>query len=132
MAEEARIFHFHSDAVADDTFQLASMTGEERMSSPYSFELDLVSKKADVPLDKMLTSKAWLAIRQSVPVSGGKRGTRLYKMHGILSSFEVLEKVQEMIRYRAVVVPRLWKCSLTTQCRVFQDVDVKDLITKVL
>jgi type VI secretion system secreted protein VgrG len=132
MAEETRMFHFHSDAVADDTFQVASITGVESLSTPYSFEFDLVSKKADVPLDKILTSKAHLAIRQSIPVSGGKHGTRLYKMHGIVSTFEVLEKVHDWIKYRAILVPRLWKCSLTTQCRVFQDADIKDLIKQVL
>ena len=132
MPDETRIFHFHSDAVADDTFQIAAMKGIEEVSDPYRFEIDLVSAKADVPLDKMLTSKAWIAIRQSVPVSGGKRGTRIYKMHGILSDFEVLEKIHETIKYRATLVPRLWKCTLTTQSRVFQDVDIKDLIKQVL
>jgi type VI secretion system secreted protein VgrG len=80
----------------------------------------------------MLTNPAWIDIRQSVPVSGGKQGTRHYKLHGIVSTFEVLEKVQDYIKYRAVLVPRLWKCTLTTQCRVFQDMDIKDLIKAVL
>jgi len=132
MPEEARIFHFHSEAVGDDTFQISALQGGEAISTPYQIQLDLVSKKADVPLDKMLTNKAWIAIRQSVPVSGGKRGTRVYKLHGLLSSFEVLEKVHDMVKYRAVLVPRLWKCSLTTQSRVFQDADIKDLIKLVL
>jgi type VI secretion system secreted protein VgrG len=132
MPEESRIFHFHTEAVADDTFQLSGLEGVEGMSHPYEFTFDLVSKKIDVPLDKMLTSKAWIAIRQSVPVSGGKRGTRLYKLHGIVSEFEVLEKVHELVRYRGTLVPRLWNCGLTTQSRVFQDVDIKDLIKKVL
>jgi type VI secretion system secreted protein VgrG len=132
MSVESRLFHFHSDAVPDDAFQLSGMKGEEELSQPYSFVLDLMSKKADVPLDKILKEKAWLAVRQSIPVSGGKRGTRVYKIHGIVSDFEVLEKVQDWVKYRAVLVPRLWKCSLTTQSRVFQDADIKDLIKKVL
>jgi type VI secretion system secreted protein VgrG len=132
MAEESRIFDFHTEAVPENTFQLAGMKGEERLSEPYQFELDLVSKKADVNMEKVLKEKAWLHIRQSIPVSGGKRGTRIYKIHGIVSEFEVLEKVQDWIKYRAVLVPRLWKCTLTTQSRVFQDVDIKDLIKKVL
>jgi type VI secretion system secreted protein VgrG len=132
MPDETRIFHFHSEAVGDDTFQLSGMKGVEEISTPYEFEIDLLSKKADVPLDKMLTSQAWIAIRQSVPVSGGKRGTRIYKIHGILSGFEVLEQVHEWVRYRAILVPRLWKCTLTTQSRVFQDVDIKDMIKQVL
>ncbi|HEV3028127.1 MAG TPA: type VI secretion system tip protein VgrG, partial [Planctomycetota bacterium] len=132
MPEETRIFHFHSDAVGDDTFQVSALTGEEEISSPYQFELDLLSKKVDVPLDKMLNNPGWIAIRQSVPLSGGKRGTRILKIHGLLSSFEVLEKVNDFVKYHAVLVPRLWKCSLVTQCRVFQDMTVPEVIKKVL
>src|SRR5579864_3123670 len=132
MPEESRIFHFHSEAVADDTFQIREFRGREALSEPYQFEIDLVSKKADVPLDKMLTSKAWVAIRQSVPISGGKRGTRIYKIQGIISCFEVLEQVHEWVRYRAVLNPRLWKFSLTSQSRVFQDMNVEDLVKAVL
>jgi type VI secretion system secreted protein VgrG len=132
MPDETRIFHFHSEAVGDDTFQLGGLQGVETMSRPYEITFDLISKKTDVPLDKMLTSKAWIAIRQSVPVSGGKRGTRLYKLHGIVSEFEVLEKVHDLVKYRGTLVPRLWNCGLTTQSRVFQDVDIKDLIKQVL
>ena len=132
MPDETRIFHFHSDATADDVFQISSMTGEESLSHPYRFDLDLMSKKADVPLDKMLNNKAWIAIRQSVPLSGGKRGTRLFKIHGMLSSFEVLEKVNDYIKYRATLVPRVWKCSLVTQCKVFQEMSIPEVVKKVL
>lgn len=132
MADETRIFHFHSDAVADDTFQVAGMKGLEEFSAPYQFELDLLSKKVDVPLDKMLTTKAWIAVRQAVPVSGGKQGTKINKIQGIVSTFEVLEKIEDYVKYRAVLVPRVWKCSLTTQSRVFQKVTIKDIIQEVL
>ena len=132
MADETRIFHFHSDAYADDTFQIGSMRGVEEISVPYEFRIELATKKADVAFDKMLNSPAWVSIRQAVPVSGGKHGTRIYKIHGVLSSFEVVELSQEFVKYRAVLVPRLWKCTLTTQCRVFQDMDIKDMIKEVL
>jgi type VI secretion system secreted protein VgrG len=132
MAEMIRIFQFHSDAVADDTFNVAALRGVEEMSTPYELEIDLVSKKADVSLEKMLTNKAHLAIRQSVPVAGGKRGARTYKLHGIVSEIEVLEKVQDWVKYRVKLVPRLWKLSLTTQSRVFQEMDVKEVVKQVL
>jgi len=132
MAEETRIFHFHSDAYPDDTFQIGAMKGFEEISVPYEFHIELASKKADVAFDKMLNNPAWISIRQAVPVSGGKHGTRVFKIHGLLSAFEVVEFTQEFVKYRAVLVPRLWKCTLTTQCRVFQDMDIKDLIKEVL
>ncbi|MBV8880830.1 MAG: type VI secretion system tip protein VgrG, partial [Planctomycetaceae bacterium] len=132
MPDETRIFHFHSDAVPDDTFQLSALTGHEEISGCYEFEFDLMSKKVDVPLDKMLNNKAWIAIRQAVPLSGGKRGTKVFKLHGLLSSFEVLEKVNDYVKYHAVLVPRLWKCSLITQCKVFQDKTIPDVIKAVL
>lgn len=132
MADETRIFHFHSDAVPDDTFQIGTLKGFEELSTPYEFRFELASKKADIAFDKMLNSKASIAIRQAIPVSGGKHGTRIYKIHGIVSSFEVLEMMQEFIKYRVVLVPRLWKCTLTTQSRVFLDMDIKDMIKAIL
>src|SRR6185295_16351880 len=132
MPDESRVFHFHTDAIGDDTFHLSALTGEEEISTPYHFELDLMSKKVDVPLDKMLNNNAWISIRQSVPVSGGKRGTRIYKIHGMLSSFEVLEKINDYVKYRAVLVPRFWKTSLNTQCKVFQDMTIPEVIQEIL
>gem|GEM_PF-4450555 len=70
-------------------------------------------------------SPAWISVRQAVPVSGGKHGTRNFKIQGIVSSIELCEQQQELIHYRAVLVPRLWRCTLTTQCRVFLDMDIK-------
>jgi type VI secretion system secreted protein VgrG len=132
MADETRVFHFHSDAVPDDTFQTGALKGVEELSAPYAFEIQLASKKADIAFDKMLNSPAWISVRQAVPVSGGKYGTKIQKIHGLLSSFDLIEQVQEFVKYRATLVPRLWKCSLTTQCRVFQDMDIKDLIKAIL
>lgn len=132
MAEETRIFHFHSDAIADDTFQVSGFKGFEEVSIPYEFEIDLLAKKADVPLDKVLMAPAWISIRQAVPVSGGKHGTRIFKIQGIVSTIELCEQQQELIHYRVVLVPRLWRCTLTTQCRVFQDMDIKDMVKEVL
>ena len=48
MPDESRIFHFHSAAVADDTFQIDALRGFEELSTPYEFELNLQSKNADV------------------------------------------------------------------------------------
>ncbi len=132
MAEVTRTFHFHSDAVPDETFMVSGMKGVEELNRPYEFQIELVSKKADVDLEKVLKNKAHLAVRQTIPLSGGKQGTRLYKIHGIVSSIEVLEQAREFVHYRVQLQPRLWKLSLTTQSRVFQDMKIGDLIKEVL
>jgi type VI secretion system secreted protein VgrG len=132
MAEASRTFHFHSDALPDDTFMVSGLEGVETFNRPYEFQIDLVSKKADVNLESVLKEKAHLAVRQTVPLSGGKQGTRIYKIHGVVAEMEVLEQAREWVHYRVLLVPRLWKLGLTTQSRVFQDLKIGDLIQEVL
>jgi len=132
VADETRVFHFHSDAYPDDTFQLTTLRGFEEISAPYEFTVEMQSKKADIAFDQMLTTAARIDIRQSIPVPGGKPRSRLFSLWGVLSSFEIQEKLQDNISYRAVLVPRLWKCGLTTQSRVFQEMTIEEIIKAVL
>ena len=49
-------FQFQSQAVAKDTFAVVRFHGEEGLSELYSFEILLVSEKADLDLESILQS----------------------------------------------------------------------------
>src|SRR5678815_3240614 len=50
------------------------------------------------------------------------------RVYGMVSSFEMVEKVREYIRCRVVMVPRLWKLSLNKGSRVYQEADIEKLV----
>jgi type VI secretion system secreted protein VgrG len=128
-----RAYRLFSGAVEDGTLQVAAFHGVERLSTPYRIELELVSAKADLDGEALLAADAWLGIKQPTLLAGsGRRGVQLLKIHGVLAGFEQHGRGDEGVRYRAVLVPRLWRLSLNTQSRIFQELNVVDIVSQVL
>ena len=130
-----RVYRLHrKDADADHTLLVAGFHGSERMSTPFRFELDLVSAKGDLDGGELLAADWWFGIRQPTLTASGQKGAKLLRIHGVLEGFEQHQQDagNKLYRYRAVFVPRLWRLSLTVRSRIFQDVTVVDLVKQVL
>ncbi len=122
---------FHRGAVPDKTFLVRQAEGTEEVSGLYRFELEMFAQKDRLDASSILMSKAWLAVRRPAHLGGPAAG-KPAKIHGLISSFEQMEKVGDWVRYRAVLSPRLWKLSLARHNRVFRDVKVDDLVSRLL
>ncbi|HBE94832.1 MAG TPA: type VI secretion system tip protein VgrG [Desulfovibrio sp.] len=116
-------FLFQSQAVAKDTFVVVRFQGEEGLSQLYSFEILLVSDKADLDLESILQSPATLTIKS-------KNGDLPY--HGILASFEQLHQADTWVFYRAVLRPKLWWLTLTHHNQVFLNQKLDQFLGNVL
>jgi type VI secretion system secreted protein VgrG len=127
-----RAYQLHSGAVDDGTIQVSSFHGVERMSTLFHYELDLMSAQADLDGEAILAADAWLGIKQPTVLASGKRGVQMLQIHGVLASFEQHGRTDDGVRYRAVLVPRLWRLSLTSQSRIFQDLTVVEIVEEVL
>ena len=127
-----RAYQLHSGAVEDGTLQVAAYHAIERISGLYRIEMDLMSSRPDLDGEAILAADVWFAVKQPTVLSSGKRGVQLLQVHGVLASFEQHGKGDEGTRYRAVLMPRLWRLSLTSQCRIFQDLNVIDIVKQVL
>ncbi len=127
-----RAYQMHSGAVEDGTLQVASFHAVERMSTPFRIEIELMSDKADLDGEALLAADSWLGIKQPTVLASGRRGVQLLQMHGVLANFEQHGRGDGGVRYRALLVPRLWRLSLTSQSRIFQDQTVVDIVTEVL
>lgn len=108
-------FEFSSAAYDTGTFSVITLDGHESISRIYRFELVLVSHDAAIDLDQMLRADATLRI---LPPDPG--GTAL-PYHGVLAEFDQLHQVGGYNFYRAVLVPRLWRLSLSETSDVFLD-----------
>lgn len=132
MADKKHVLTFHSDAVEDGSVHILELTGIEEISRYYVFTLDLVSKKADIDFKEMLKKPARIEIKHGVKLAGGdKRGQQTLKVHGLLRSFEQVEQRLDWVRYKAEVVPPLWKLSMNFQSRIFIEKTVPDIVKEI-
>ena len=116
-------FDFVSHALPANTFGVVRFRGSEGFSMCYEFEIDLVSKDAEVDLTTVLKNPVTFTIlREDGDIP----------FNGILAQFEQLHEVDEHIFYRAVLVPKLWWLSLTHHNQVVLNKTVPKIIEEVL
>jgi type VI secretion system secreted protein VgrG len=112
-------FSFTSSALPDDTFDVVSFSGSEGLSKLYRFDVTLVADNDEIDLENIIQSRATLNIlREDGDIT----------FHGILSSFEELETVQERTHYRAVLTPAFWRETLTFHNQIFLDKTIPQII----
>ncbi len=127
-----RVVKFQSPVLPPRELEVLSLTGEEAISRPYQFEIEMVSKNQEMDVTEVIKNPVLIGMKQGLSLAGGKRGIRTLKIHGVLRSFEQGDKTFDWVTYRAVVVPRIWKLSLNIQTRIFQDLTVPEIIEEVL
>jgi len=119
-------FAFQSSASGAPAFDVVAFSGEEGISTTFRFEITLVTTAQNVDLNQLLDSQATFAMRTTT----GKVYT---PYNGILCEVEQLGQVNKYGFYRIVLVPTLWKLSLTKINEVYLDEQsIPDLVTTML
>jgi type VI secretion system secreted protein VgrG len=98
--------------LADGTLSFEHMAGWEALGKPFEYQVDLLSKSADVDVAAVLGKP--MSIELSVE-GGSPR-----HFHGITARFGQVGNDGEHIRYRATLRPWLWLLTRTSNCRIFQ------------
>ena len=106
-----------------DKLLLGAFSGEEAVSEPFHFVLELFSEDPAVDGAQLLRTPVSVTIE--LP-AGGQR-----LIHGLVSRFTQLNRLGELTVYRAEVVPWLWFLSLSKDCRIFQNLSVLEIIEKI-
>ncbi|MDI1476530.1 type VI secretion system tip protein TssI/VgrG [Polyangium sp. y55x31] len=130
MTEDKRLegveLSFVSGGLDDRTVELHGVWGKERLSRLFEFELLLASPEGpltDDELDSLLRTPCAISM-------GPKDGD---VVHGILERIEMLDAARGVAaRYIARMVPSVWLLTLGASNRVFQDVNVPELVEAVL
>jgi len=99
------------------------MTGHEGISRPFRFDLELLSEQADIDFGSIVGSILTVCVRL-------ENGTERY-FNGVVSSFSQGGADQRFVYYQAELVPWLWLLTRRSDCRIFQDQPVPDIIKKV-
>ncbi len=109
-------------ALPMDELLLEGISGTEAVSTPFGYTLDLLSENPSVAAAKVLRTPICVTIK-------GVGGERL--IHGMVRSFTQLGRSEELTSYRAEVVPWLWFLSLSTDCKIFQNLSVPEIVEQV-
>jgi type VI secretion system secreted protein VgrG len=109
--------------LGDNALLLRSFHGSESLSNLFSFELELISENASIAYDKIVSQNVTI----SVNLADGKK--RFW--NGWISRFAQLHQDRTASAYRATMVPWLWFLSQTTDCRIFQNKTVPDLLKQI-
>jgi len=107
-------------------FIVLGFSGQEGISQLTHFEIELLCAEQDLDFSRILNKRAALRIWC------WQDSDYLRVYHGIISSFEQIHQTEEYSVFRAQMFPLLWRLTLNSQSRVFQDKSVPEIIQDVL
>jgi len=107
-----------------DAVLLTRFDGQEAMSSLFSFSLDVASE------DGRITAEALVGQPVAFWVLHPDDEQRVFQGH--VSHFRYIGGDDRLSRYRMQVVPWLWFLSLNSDCRIFQEMTIPEILQKVL
>jgi type VI secretion system secreted protein VgrG len=107
-----------------DKLLLESFTGEEVLGGMFLFRLSCLSR------DDSLDEKKLVGKQVSFRVNRSDGSPRWFC--GYVSRFSWVGRDDELTRWRLEVVPGLWFTTLTSDCKIFQQKSVPDVLSAVL
>ncbi len=112
-----------------DKLLLVAMHGTEALGRLFQYEMDLISEGSPVAANDILGKNITVSMET---ISGTTRYFNGFIAKFSFVGFDVNDNDQKKIfSYRATLVPRLWFLTRTSDCRIFQDMTVKDIIEAV-
>ncbi|MEQ1636221.1 MAG: type VI secretion system Vgr family protein [Methylococcales bacterium] len=116
--------------LGSEVLLFSRMNGYEALSRLFEYEIDLLVDEANksivtggFPTNAVLGQP--MTITLTLP-AGGKR-----YFHGLVTQFKHHGVVEDFYQFRAVIRPWLWFLTRTSNCRIFQEQTVPDIIKKV-
>ena len=114
-----------------DVLLLQGFRGQESVSRLFHFDLYMHSENRSIKMESIVGKKATVVI-----VLPDKKERYI---NGIISSFsqagstplEMGTTPKIFAHYSATLVPHMWMLTRTSDCRIFQEMTVPDIITKI-
>ncbi|MGA2275205.1 MAG: type VI secretion system tip protein VgrG [Bryobacteraceae bacterium] len=110
--------------LGEDALLLNSFNGYERVSTPYRFIVQLLSDDPNIDMKGLLTKPAVLSIKLDDETER--------HIHGLFNRIALMEYGKDgMALYQAELVPWLWFLTLFSNCRIFQNKSVPDIVEQI-
>ncbi len=107
-----------------DTLLLESFEGDEQLSGLFSFRLVCLS------VDEQIDDSQLVGKQVSFRANRGDGAARWFTGH--VARFSWLGRDDVLTRWSLEVVPGLWFASLTSDCKIFQNAAVPDVVSQVI
>jgi type VI secretion system secreted protein VgrG len=103
---------------------LYRMTGSERLSQLFEYELELLSEKNDINLKSLLGKN--MTVKLALP-DGEHR-----PLHGMVTRISLFGMMGNLYYYRATLRPKPWLLTRASNCRILANLSVPDIVKKIL
>ena len=113
---------FSVDGV-DETLHVLGFYGTEGISQLFLYNLELACSSNELDFSQVVGRPGVLALTRS---------NRSRHVHGIVSQFEQRDQGQHYTGYQATLVPRARRLVFRQDCRYFQDVSSRDIVSQLL
>jgi type VI secretion system secreted protein VgrG len=112
-----------STPLGDDVLLLAGFSGREAISELFGFHLDLLSTHPKIDFSKIIGQNVTISVRcfDETPRS----------ISGIVSQFALSGEDSRFTRYQMTVVPWTWKLTRYSDCRIFHNKTVGEILAEV-
>ncbi len=111
------------DSAFGADFLLHGLDGTEEMSSLFSFTLSCHSKRTDLNADTI--------VGKGVCFSVLRQDSSWRDFHGLVAAFAPMDDGSGQPLYRLSIVPWLWCLTQSSDFRIYQDKDVKEILKDV-
>jgi type VI secretion system secreted protein VgrG len=109
--------------LSDDTLLLSNLSALEGMSRLFHIEVDLIGRDETVDFDAIVGKNVTLKVLMH------ESEDRYF--NGFVSRFSQGGTVRSHATYRAEIVPWLWFLTRTSDCRIFQNKTVPDIVKQI-
>lgn len=116
-------FSFISMALPGDTFRLIDFESVGGLSQVFEATVNLVSTSKSLDFDEILENPVTIKLRREKDT--------IYA-NGVLREFVQLNALGPYVFYRAVMVPKLWRLTLTHHNQVFLNMSVPKILEQTL
>ncbi|MFT3925143.1 MAG: type VI secretion system tip protein TssI/VgrG [Myxococcales bacterium] len=107
-----------------DVFLLEHLHGREELSTPFSYAVTLLSLKSDIKLSQLLG--------QAMTITFQAAEDKPRYIHGHVTDMLAIGNHGGYFRYQLTLHPWIWFLSQTTNCRIFQEKTVPDILRDLL
>ncbi|WP_158622692.1 type VI secretion system Vgr family protein [Aquabacterium soli] len=111
------------DVPGKGKMQLMSLSASEGLSRPFEYQVEILSDKPDLDLEKFLGKSMSIALE----LPEGKR-----HFNGLVARFAHSgRRTKQFFHYQATLRPWLWFLSRTQDCKIFQEKTVVQIVEEV-
>ena len=104
------------------------LTVTERLGMPYSIEVDVLGSNPNLKPRDLLTKEITVTVAYD-----GDNETVTRHFHGLVAEFQRTGSgAARRMGYRLVAVPGIWRLGLKSNCRIFQEKTVKQIVETIL